>query len=227
VDCKKDTGPLAEWDMLYQSPTEGDMCAAVLESQRKLQDQVIIVNKIDESPRRKAARNDACIYQKRGRCQMKAMASKVKGDIKVGCVVQVTLKNMDSTKVDGKNITLVVVEQVTHIDNAPPKYHLACAKGPMQNLYTSVYITVVKDACRKSLGLDTILSCWKGKAAVTEHEAVASTSLVGGRGVKRCGCRGACDTKRCACKKEGCFCASACHGGLHHCCTNNEKFMPM
>jgi hypothetical protein len=147
VDCKEDTGPLAEWDMLYQSPTEGDMRAAVLESQRKLQDQVIIVNKIDESPRRKAARNDACIYQKRGGCQMKDMASKVKGDIEVGCVVQVTLKNMDSTKVDGKNITLVVVEQVTHIDNAPPKYHLACAKGPMQNLHTSVYITVVKDAC--------------------------------------------------------------------------------
>jgi hypothetical protein len=55
VDCKEDTGPLAEWDMLYQSPTEGDMHAAVLESQRNLQDQVIIVNKIDKSPRRKAA----------------------------------------------------------------------------------------------------------------------------------------------------------------------------
>ena len=37
---------------------------------------------------------------------MKDMASKVNGgDIEVGCVVQVTLKNMDSTKVDGKNIT--------------------------------------------------------------------------------------------------------------------------
>ncbi len=67
---------------------------------------------------------------------MKDMASKVMGDKEVGCVVQVTLKSMDSTMVDGKNITLVVVEKVTPINNAPPKYCLACAKGPMQNLYS-------------------------------------------------------------------------------------------
>ena len=159
---------------------------------------------------------------------MKDMASKVNGgDIEVGCVVQVTLKNMDSTKVDGKNITLVVVEKVSPINNAPPKYRLVCAKGPMQNLYSRVYVTVVKDACPTSLGMDTILTCWRGKATVTECEAAASTSLVGGQGVKRCGCRGKCDTKRCACRKEGRFCGSACHGGLHHCCTNTEKFMPM
>ena len=228
VDCTKDNGPIAEWDMLYKSPTEGNMHAAVRESQKKLQDQFTTDSQIDESPRRKAARNDACIYQKRGGQQMKDMASKVNGgDIEVGCVVQVTLKNMDSTKVDGKNITLVVVEKVSPINNAPPKYRLVCAKGPMQNLYSRVYITVVKDACPKSLGMDTILTCWRGKATVTEREAAASTSLVGGQGVKRCGCRAKCGTKRCACKKEGHFCGSACHGGLHHCCTNTEKFMPM
>jgi hypothetical protein len=33
----------------------------------------------------------------------------------------VTLKNMDSTKVDGKNINLVVVEKVSPIKNSPPK----------------------------------------------------------------------------------------------------------
>jgi len=158
---------------------------------------------------------------------MKDMASKVNGgDIEVGCVVQVTLKNMDSTKVDGKNITLVVVEKVSPINNAPPKYRLACAKGPMQNLYSRVYITVVKDAFPKSLGMDTILTCWRGKATVTEREAAASTSLVGGKGVKRCGCIGKCDTKRCACKKEGHFCDSACHGGLHHCSQTLKNSCP-
>jgi len=188
--------------MLYKSPAEGDVHAVVRESQMKLQDQVTPDNQIDESPRRKAARNDACIYQKRGGRQMKDMAYKVNsGDIEVGCVVQVTLKNMDSTKVDGTNLTLVVVEKVSPINNAPPKYRLAGAKGPMQNLYSRVYITVVKDACPKSLGMDTILTCWKGKATVTEHEAAASTSLARGQGVKRWECRGKCDTKRCACKK--------------------------
>ncbi len=75
----------------------------------------------------------------------------------------------------------------------------------MQNLYSRVYITVVKDACPKSLGMDTILACWRGKATVIEHEVAASTSVVGGQGVKRCGCRGSCDTKRCACKKRDFF----------------------
>ena len=65
VDCTKDNGPIAEWDMLYKSPTEGNMRAAVRESQKKLQDQVTTDSQIDESPRRKAARNDACIYQKK------------------------------------------------------------------------------------------------------------------------------------------------------------------
>ncbi len=201
VDCKEDNGPLAEWDVMYKSPTEGDMGAVIRESQKKLQHQVTTDNQINESPRRKAARNHACIYQKRGGRQMKDMVSMVNGDIEVGCVVQVTLKNMDSTKVDGKNITLGVVEKVTPINNAPPKYRLACAKGPMQDLYSRMYITVVKDACPKSLGMDNILTCWRGKATVTEREAAASTSLVGGQGVKRCGCRGSCNTKHCACKK--------------------------
>ncbi len=69
------------------------------------------------------------------------------------------LKNMDTTKVDGKNLTVVVIEKVTHLHNAPPKYHLACAKGPIQNLYSGTYITSVKDGCPKTLGLDSILSC--------------------------------------------------------------------
>ena len=113
------------------------MRAAVREYQKKLQDQVTTDNQIDESPRRKAARNDACIYQKRGGQQMKDMVYKVNGcDIEVGCVVQVTLKNMDSTKVDGKNLALVVVEKVSSINNAHSKYRLACAKEPMQNLFS-------------------------------------------------------------------------------------------
>jgi hypothetical protein len=65
VDCTEDNGPIAEWGMLYKSPTEGNMRAAVRESQKKLQDQVTTDSQIDESPRRKAARNDACIYQKK------------------------------------------------------------------------------------------------------------------------------------------------------------------
>jgi hypothetical protein len=48
VDCTKDNGPLAEWDMLYKSPTEGDMHAAVRESQKKLQYQVTTDSQISQ-----------------------------------------------------------------------------------------------------------------------------------------------------------------------------------
>ena len=34
VDCTEDNGPIAEWDMLYKSPTEGNMRAAVRDSRR-------------------------------------------------------------------------------------------------------------------------------------------------------------------------------------------------
>jgi hypothetical protein len=203
VNCNEDIGPIAEWDMLHNTPTEDNMRAAVKESKRKLELQLIMNKRLEESPNRKSARYHTYIIQKSGGHKMKDDASKCNGEIKVGCVVQVTLKNMDTTKVDGKNLTLVVVEKVTHVHNTPPKYPLACTKGPMQNLYSRTYITVVKDGCSKTLGLKSIFSCWKGKAAVTEREAAASTLMVGGQGVKRCSCCGLYDTKHCACKKMG------------------------
>jgi hypothetical protein len=155
------------------------------------------------------------------------MASKVNGDIHLGCVVQVVFKNIDTNKVDGRNLTLVVIKKLTPLSNASSNYRLACAKGSMQNLYSRDYINVVKDVCAKTFRLNTILSYWKGKASVTEQEAAASTSLVGGQGVKRHRCHGTCNTKCCTCIKEGCFCSSAWYGGMHHCYTNNEKIMPM
>jgi hypothetical protein len=34
VDCNEDIGPIAEWDMVYKTPTEDDMRAAVKESKQ-------------------------------------------------------------------------------------------------------------------------------------------------------------------------------------------------
>ena len=42
----------------------------------------------------------------------------------LGSIVQVWLHDVDTTKADGKNLTLVVVEAVTKDDTSCPMYHL-------------------------------------------------------------------------------------------------------
>ena len=177
---------------------------------------------LNESPRQKKTRDNACIAMKRGGRTMKLNAEKVAGDIEVGSIVRVPLADVDTTKVDGKNLTLVVVEKKEH-GNGPARYRLACAKGPLKSLYSRVYITPVPQASRAVLGLETIYESWRGKAPITEREAAASTSLVGGQGKKKCGCKGSCDTNRCACRKAKRWCSSSCHAGLNHNCSNHPE----
>ena len=155
---------------------------------------------------------------------MKENATKAEDEIKVGSIVKVPLKDVDCTKVDGKNLILVVVEVVRpRCGSGAAKYRLACAKGPLQNLYTRVYCTPVPNGSMKMLGLDAIFNNWGEMKTLTEREAAASTSLVGGQGKKdRCGCKGACDTKRCACFKAKRFCGSSCHKGNTK-CTNHPN----
>ncbi len=82
---------------------------------------------INESPCRKKMRDNACIALKKGGRKMKVNASKAGGDIEVGSIVQVPLKDVDTTKVDGKNLTLVVVDKVKPMTGSgPAQYRLAC-----------------------------------------------------------------------------------------------------
>ena len=131
---------------------------------------------------------------------MKLNTKKVAGDIDMGSIVRVPLADMDTAKVDGKNLTLVVVEKKEY-GNGPAKYRLACAKRPLKSLYSRVYITPVPHASRAVLELEKKHESWQGKAPVNEREAAASTSLVGSQGKKKCGCKGLCDSNHCACHK--------------------------
>ena len=99
---------------------------------------------------------------------MKADAAKVGRDIEVGSIVKVPLKDVDCTKVDGKNLTLVVVEKLKPRNGTgASKYRLACAKGPLKNLYARVYCTPVPNGCRKVLGLDDVFERWRGMSPIT------------------------------------------------------------
>ena len=173
-----------------------------------------------ETPLRKKMRGEAAQgLQKQGRA-MKLRASKHGGEIEEGSIVQFPLADVDCTKVDGKVLTLVVVQKVTYRGDAVPKYRLACAKGPLQRLYDRSSINLVPRGNRVTLGLEDMFTKWKGVSTITERQAAASTSMVGGQGKKKCGCRSGCNTNRCACFKAARLCGSHCHGGLNDNCTN-------
>ena len=141
----------------------------------------------------------------------------------VGSIVQVPLHDVDTTKADGKNLTLVVVEVVKRKDSNCPLYRLACNAGVLDILYHPSYMTAVQSTSTV-LGLNSIIDEWTGLPKIKERKAAASVSMVGGQGKHLgCGCKsGTCHTGRCACFKAGLICNSKCHGGINKNCVNKE-----
>ena len=160
------------------------------------------------------------IAQKQQARTMKENASKVNSEIEEGSIVQVPLADYISTKVDGKTLTLVVVQK-TKKGNGPAYYRLACKLGPMKGLYPQAKVSLVPHGTMDMWGLREVFDSWRGKAEVSEPQAARCVSIGGGQGKKRCGCRGKCNTNLCSCYKWGRVCGSQCHGGENPTCTNH------
>ena len=159
-----------------------------------------------------------------GRAMKKrAQAKTTLKNYEVGTIVQVPLHDVDTTKADGKNLTLVVVEIVKKKDNSCPMYRLACKAGGLDTLYHPSYITEVS-ASSEVMGLDNVCDQWTGLPRIKERTAAASVSMVGGQGKHLgCGCKsGTCRTGRCSCFKAGLKCNSKCHGGINKNCVNKD-----
>jgi hypothetical protein len=175
-------------------------------------------------------RDEAVVaLQAQGRT-MKSRAATVVGGIELGSIVQIPLSDVDTVKIDGKLLTLVVVEKVGGKNN-PSMYQLACKEGPINGLYHRSYLTPLPEATKELMGLDTIFTTWKGKAALTVREAARAMSMVGGQGMRDadgkkqyCGCKkGSCRTKQCVCFVAQRLCGSRCHGGHNPKCKNNTN----
>jgi hypothetical protein len=125
----------------------------------------------------------------------------------VGSIVQVPLHDVDTTKADGKNLTLVVVEVVQKKDKSCAMYYLACKAGVLATLYHPSYKTSIA-ANSEILGLASVPDEWTGLPVIKERTAAASMSMVGGQGKHLgCGCKsGTCRTARCSCFKAGIKC---------------------
>ena len=88
---------------------------------------------------------------------MKKRAQKTKlASFDLGSVVRVPLHDEDTTKGDGKNLTLVVVKVVTKDDTSCPMYHLACKAGVLDTLYHPSRITTI-ESTSEVLGLESVI----------------------------------------------------------------------
>ena len=122
----------------------------------------------------------------------------------VGTVAQVPLCDVDTTKADGKNLMLVVVDVVKRKDSNCPLYRLACNAGVLDTLYHPSYMVAIQST-PAVLGMSSVLDEWTGLPKIKERKAAASVSMVGGQGKHLgCGCRCCrCHTGRCVCFKAG------------------------
>ena len=95
-----------------------------------------------------------------GRAMKKrAQAKRTLMNFDVGTIVQVPLHDVDTTKADGKNLTLVVVEVVQKKDKSCPMYRLACKAGVLDTLYHPSYITEVS-ASSEVMGFENVCDQW-------------------------------------------------------------------
>ena len=111
----------------------------------------------------------------------KRIQTKTQTQFDVRTIIQVPLHNVDTTKADGKTLTIFVVDIVQKKDNTCAIYRLAYKAGVLDMLYHLTYMTSIA-ANSKVLGLDTVLDEWTGLPRIKERKATASVSIVGGQG---------------------------------------------
>jgi hypothetical protein len=218
------------WGTSFVNPVQDDI-VSVIESARNDAKQRLEQRKkddddIDQSPKRRRLREKATSNQKKQAATMSKRAKIADGsEFKVGDIVQVKLHHVDTTKVDPKNITAVVVEISKY-----GSYKVACKQGVIKNWYEYHRLSRVSELQnnRAIYGLDDMFEYWMGAAKLSEREAAKRMSIVGGQGVTSCGCRGRCVTKSCTCVKDVVFCNSRCHKGNTKCenCDRTDLFLP-
>ena len=219
-----DKGVIEQWGKPFKAPTIDDYNKAVLADEKRKATAEEREYQLMESPGRKHLRDKAFeSLSQQGRMMKKRTQTQMQTQFDVGTIVQVPLHDVDTTKADGKTLTLIVVDIVQKKDNTCAMYHLACKAGVLDTLYHPSYMTSVA-ANSTLLGLDTVLDEWTGLPRIKERKAAASVSMVGGQGKHLgCGCKsGTCRTGRCACFKAGLKCNSKCHGGINKNCINKD-----
>ena len=197
VPSSGDKGVLDQWGTWYKHPSVMDYKKAMLADEQRKSNMDEKEAMLRESPRRKHLRDlayDSMTIQGRA-MKKRAQAKRSTANFDIESIVQVPLYDVDTTKADGKNLTLVIVEVVQKKDNSCPMYHLACKAGVLHTLYHPSYITAVPTS-NVVVGLENVCDQWTGLPRIKERTSAASMSMVGGQGKHLgCGCKsGTCGT---------------------------------
>ena len=140
MDNQSEKGIIDHRGTWYKHPSIGDNNKALLQDQERKSIMDDKEHLLRQSPRRKHQRDLAYESMTIQGCAMKKRAQSKSTNAKfaLGSIVQVLLHDVDTTKADGKNLTLFVVEVVKKKDNSSPMYHLACKAGVLDTLSIQV-----------------------------------------------------------------------------------------
>ena len=216
----EDEGVSKEWGLWYVFPSEDESNAA-LAAVKKSSDYEANDLRLQVSPNRAMLRWESFEGQRKQAKIMQKRAQGADGQFTVGDVVQIGLHWVDQTKVDGKNLTAVIVEVLEG-----GNLRCACKNGVLKNTYAPHTVSMLPGPSNNRLlcGLESAFEEWQGLPKVTEREAARVVSAVGGQGFNIvCHCQGTCDTNRCSCKKAGVLCNSKCHAGNVKCLNSSEE----
>ena len=171
------------------------------------------------SPKRKALRDDAFSSLQKAAKKMKSNVELKEKPIKVGDVVQFSVENIDKNKTDPGTLTVVVIG-IDYKKNGP-LYTVASAKGILKERFHRNKLTVIPSVTPKLLGLEDVFQSHEGMAEISVRQAISQRSLHGKQGMRRCDCKGDCQTSRCSCFRSGHICNSRCHMSNNKCCANH------
>ena len=170
------------------------------------------------SPNRKEVRDMAHDNIDKHAKKIMKQAEKKSGDKpKLGDVVQLSVHEVDTTKLLPNHITAIVVD----VNEQKNCVRIAVEKGVLKGWYNYMRVTVKAGVSAAAMGLGTVAydksNPPKSTDGLTEREALGSMSekvfSVSTIGKSSCKCsKGQCNTATCPCYAAKMKCNSACHG---------------
>ena len=102
----------------------------------------------------------------------------LEGKIEKGDIVHLAISMVNSTKVDGGNLTCTIVDKIIYKKNAP-SYYIICKGSVIKDIIQHHLLTKVLKATPKLIGLTNIEEIWTSQQCVSICEVITNMSLVG------------------------------------------------
>jgi len=204
----------------YFSPEEEHFTEAT----KALQDRINVSirrdnERLDVSPKRAALRDAAFRSMQHQAAKMMKYAGKKEPECQLGDCVQIPLKWMDTSRLDGGYLVGVVV-RVT----VGGKLQIACKAGVIDHCFSRSHVTKLTGVSndRKLNNLEEVFREFEGIPKVTVRHAARHVSQTGGQGIQRCNCTGNCSNNRCRCRKTSVKCGNHCKCKVEKCCNRED-----